>query len=221
MPEPASASRRYREVRGLERRGHIERVYALWSPVYDLVFAGIFARGHRRVLDLLAPQPRERILEVGVGTGLTLRHYPPGATVVGIDISDKMLDKARKRALDLPDLEVHLEKADASKLPYSDHSFDAVLAAYVLTAVEDPYAVCMEIRRVLKPGGRLVTICNSNEPHWFWGRMRRWMAPLFWRMGFTSVLDVPDLLRRCGYELTADQLMEPLKTHRLIQGVVR
>lgn len=203
------------------RASRMEEVYGRWSPVYDLVFRGIVRRGHRVAFQLLDPQRGQDILEVGVGTGLTLEHYPAGTRLTGVDISEKMLRHARSRAKRLPDLEIQLEKGDARQLRFDDDSFDAVLAANVLTAVEDPYQVCMEIRRVLKPGGRLVTVCNSTaeDEKNLWVRLRRMMSPVFWRIGFTTALDIPDLVTRCGFEIRQHIELEPLKTHSVVEAI--
>jgi phosphatidylethanolamine/phosphatidyl-N-methylethanolamine N-methyltransferase len=136
----------------------VEKAYDRWAPVYDLVFGPVFERGRRAAI-VAAERIGGRILEVGVGTGISLPDYAPANKIFGCDISDAMLDKARERVRDLRLNHVEgLEVMDAEHLRFPDASFDVVVAQYVVTAVPNPEAALDEFARVLKPGGEIVIL---------------------------------------------------------------
>jgi phosphatidylethanolamine/phosphatidyl-N-methylethanolamine N-methyltransferase len=131
----------------------IEKAYARWAPVYDLVFGAVFERGRSAAI-AAAERVGGRILEVGVGTGISLRDYSPASRICGVDISEPMLSKARERVSELGLSNVEgLWVMDAAHLDFPDASFDVVVAQYVITTVSDPEAALDEFARVLKPGG--------------------------------------------------------------------
>jgi phosphatidylethanolamine/phosphatidyl-N-methylethanolamine N-methyltransferase len=139
-------------------RETIARAYARWAPVYDLVFGAVFARGRRAAI-AASERIGGRILEVGVGTGISLPHYRRASGIVGIDLSEPMLRKARDRvaALRLAKVE-SLAVMDAERLAFPDASFDVVMAQYVINTVPRPEAALDEFARVLKPGGEIVLL---------------------------------------------------------------
>jgi phosphatidylethanolamine/phosphatidyl-N-methylethanolamine N-methyltransferase len=136
----------------------IEKAYARWAPVYDLVFGKVFDEG-RRASIAAAERIGGRIFEVGVGTGLSLPDYKRSNRIVGCDISAPMLKRAQDkvRAEGLTNVEC-LAVMDATKLAVPDASFDVVVAQYVITAVPDPEATLDEFVRVLRPGGEIVLV---------------------------------------------------------------
>ena len=139
-------------------RGAVEKAYARWAPVYDLVFGKVFERG-RRASIAAAERVGGRILEVGVGTGISLPDYARTNRLVGIDISAPMLRKAQERVAEhgLTNVEA-LAVMDAKHLAFPDDAFDVIVAQYVITAVPDPEATLDEFARVLKPGGEIVLV---------------------------------------------------------------
>jgi phosphatidylethanolamine/phosphatidyl-N-methylethanolamine N-methyltransferase len=136
----------------------VERVYGVLARVYDAFFDWALGPGRRYAVSQLTPRAGERILEVGVGTGLSLPLYPPGCDVVGIDISDPMLDRARTRLEGLEHADVRLERMDARAIAFADGHFDKVLAPYVISVVPDPDKVMAEIVRVCRPGGTVIVV---------------------------------------------------------------
>src|ERR1700716_1636996 len=141
----------------IDREG-VEKAYGRWAPVYDLVFGKVFDEGRRSTI-AEADKIGGRILDVGVGTGLSLSDYSSTTKLCGVDISEPMLRKAqsRVRALGLRNVET-LAVMDAKSLAFADSSFDAVVAQYVITAVPDPEATLDDFIRVLKPGGELILV---------------------------------------------------------------
>ena len=137
-------------------RERVAKAYERWAPIYDLVFGKVFNQGRRSTI-AEADRIGGRILDVGIGTGLSLSDYSRASRICGVDISEPMLRKARVRALGLSNVET-LAVMDAKNLAFKDGSFDAVVAQYVITTVPDPEATLDEFIRVLKPGGELILV---------------------------------------------------------------
>lgn len=138
----------------------VRRAYRRYAPVYDLIFGPPMMVGRMRSVEIINGLPGKRVLEVGVGTGLSLRRYRKDIQVTGIDLSTEMLAVAKRRVerLGLPNVEALLEM-DAQNLDFPDESFDVVVAMYVMSVVPDPQKVAAEMRRVCKPSG-MVLVCN-------------------------------------------------------------
>jgi len=130
-------------------------IYRLWSPIYDVTVNHFFMPGRRRTLEILALQPGERVLLVGVGTGADLPLLPDGVEATGIDISREMLAKACQK-LPLPGRRVNLLQGDAQQLLVGESDFDAVIFNLILSVIPDGGACLRENLRALKSGGRAV-----------------------------------------------------------------
>jgi phosphatidylethanolamine/phosphatidyl-N-methylethanolamine N-methyltransferase len=167
-------------------RDTIERAYNRWAPVYDLVFGPVFERGRHAAI-AAAERIGGRILEVGVGTGISLPDYAPGNRVYGVDISEPMLRKARTRVeeLDLAHVE-GLAVMDAQHLVFPDNSFDVVVAQYVVTAVPDPEGALDEFARVLKPGGEIVLLSRVGAEAGMRRTLEHWFMPVASRLGWRT-----------------------------------
>jgi phosphatidylethanolamine/phosphatidyl-N-methylethanolamine N-methyltransferase len=139
-------------------RAGVAKAYARWAPIYDLVFGKVFHSGRQSTI-AVANAIGGRVLDVGVGTGLSLSDYSPSTRLCGVDISEPMLRKAheRVRALNLTNVDT-LAVMDAKNLAFPTDFFDAVVAQYVITAVPDPEATLDDFIRVLKPGGELILV---------------------------------------------------------------
>jgi phosphatidylethanolamine/phosphatidyl-N-methylethanolamine N-methyltransferase len=137
-------------------QGKLNSAYALWAPVYDVVFGAVFDPGRKASIEA-AEKIGGRILDVGIGTGISLEDFSRGNSIVGVDISEPMLRKAQRRVKDagLTNVEC-LAVMDATKLGFPDSSFDVVVAQFVITAVPDPDATLDEFLRVTKPGGEII-----------------------------------------------------------------
>jgi len=179
-------------------RGAVEKAYARWAPIYDLVFGKVFDAG-RKASIAAAERVGGRILEVGVGTGISLPDYARTNRIVGIDISAPMLRKAQERVVQfgLSNVEA-LAVMDAKHLAVPDDSFDVIVAQYVITAVPDPEATLDEFARVLKPGGEIILVNHIGaesgarkifelgfapvarklgwRPEFPWGRLTAWQG---------------------------------------------
>lgn len=151
--------------RGLDRKA-IEAAYARWAPVYDLVFSNMLGPG-RRAVATIASRADGRILDVGVGTGLELPMFRDRARVVGVDLSEPMLQRATARVAreGLTNV-VGLARMDASRLAFADASFACVVAPYLLTVVPDPEETLDELARVVRPGGEIVLVNHVSSQDW-------------------------------------------------------
>jgi phosphatidylethanolamine/phosphatidyl-N-methylethanolamine N-methyltransferase len=139
-------------------------------------------------------QPGERVLEVGVGTGINLPLYPREAAVTGIDFTASMLEKARERAARKDAAPVRLLQMDAADLKFANDSFDIVYAPYLISVVPDPVKVAQEMRRVCRPGGRIIFLNHFLSPNLFLSRIERLISPATIHIGFKSDLDLPAFL---------------------------
>ncbi|MCX5733522.1 MAG: methyltransferase domain-containing protein [candidate division NC10 bacterium] len=182
----------------------INRAYAILSPVYDFLFDKIFYPGRVAAVDLLEIRPGNRVLEVGVGTGLNLPLYSRDCNVTGIDISKEMLRKAEERVLTLGMVNTKLMVMDGSKLAFPDDSFDRVIATYVISAVPDPVKTLLEMRRVCKPSGHLVILNHFKSENPVIGMFERLLAPVCTKIGFNTELKLMPLLERVA--LSPDQM---------------
>jgi phosphatidylethanolamine/phosphatidyl-N-methylethanolamine N-methyltransferase len=139
-------------------RDSVIKTYARWAPIYDKVFGHVFEQARRAAVEA-SERVGGRILEVGVGTGICLPYYSSATRVVGIDLSDEMLEVARKRVIN--ERLAHVERLalmDAENLEFPDDSFDVVVAQYVVNTVPHPEVALDEFLRVVRPGGELVIV---------------------------------------------------------------
>ena len=164
----------------------VAAAYDRWAPVYDLVFGNVFKSGRQQSIEV-AEAVGGRVLEVGVGTGISLPLYDRRLRLTGIDIADAMLDKARDRVREakLDNVE-QLAVMDAEHLLFEDDSFDVVVAQYVVTAVPDPEAALDEFVRVLKPGGEIVITTRIGAEKGMRGGIEKALMPITSRLGWRT-----------------------------------
>lgn len=164
----------------------VTKTYARWAPVYDLVFGTVFERARNAAI-AATNRIGGRVLDVGVGTGICLPHYAPSTRVVGIDLSEPMLRKARKRVVELGLRHVErLEVMDAENLSFPDASFDVVVAQYVVNTVPHPEIALDEFSRVLKPGGEIVLINRIGADDGARRTLEHLLMPVTQRLGWRS-----------------------------------
>ncbi len=182
---------RTRTARRAFDREAVRLAYRRYAAVYDLLFGAALSAGRRAAIGRLNEAGPQRILEVGVGTGLTLPLYRTDARVTGIDLSPEMLARARRRVAErgLAHVEA-LSEMDGQSMDFPDGSFDAVVALHVLSVAPDPLRLMKEMRRVCAEGGRIVILNHfrSQKAPWRW--LERATAPLSAFLGFR-----PDLAR--------------------------
>jgi phosphatidylethanolamine/phosphatidyl-N-methylethanolamine N-methyltransferase len=200
------------EQRLVEMGEHaVKKAYARWAPVYDLTFGVIADAGRKRAVRHINSLPPSRVLEVGVGTGISLPGYKREHRIVGIDLSPEMLAKARERVRKegLSNVEAILEMDAADMSAFRDGEFDVVVAMYVMTVVPDPVKVMKELERVCRPGGEVIVVNHFSQERGLRGavekRMARFAEELGWRPDFPKeTLMVCDSLR-----LVAEEPLRP------------
>src|SRR6476660_9939749 len=169
-------------------------VYEKLASVYDFIFGPSLHPGRVRAIQRMGIKPGDRVLEVGVGTGINASLYPSDCAVTGIDLSDSMLEKARDRIARKGVRNVRLMEMDAANLKFADDTFDIVYAPYVISVVPDPVAVACEMRRVCRPGGRIVILNHFRSSNAVGAWMERIIAPGAKYLGFKSDVDLPAFL---------------------------
>lgn len=179
----------------------ILKTYRRYARGYDLYFGALFQPGRRAVIARMACRPGERILEVGVGTGLSLPLYPRDVHVTGVDISPDMLARAEARR-QRHGLEcVTLCCLDAERMNFPDDSFDRVVAMYVVSVATDPVRLVSEMRRVCRPQGEIYIVNHFHHAHSLIGGIERLMAPLSRLMGFHPDFSLEKFLGETGLEV--------------------
>jgi len=167
-------------------RETVERAYDRWAPVYDLVFGGVFGKGRRAAI-LATNHIGGRVLEVGVGTGISLPQYAANLRIFGTDISEAMLRKAQQRVSELGLNNVEgLAVMDAERLEFPDNSFDVVMAQYVVTAVPNPETALDEFARVLRPGGEMILLSRVSADAGLRRFIERRLQPVVRPLGFRT-----------------------------------
>lgn len=157
------------------------RIYDRVAPVYDLYSGPMEWMGGARRRKRLLDRAGGEVLEVGVGTGLNLEHYPAGVHVTGIDVSPRMLARARERA-DASPATVELEVADVEALPFDDDRFDVATATCVFCSVADPVQGLRELGRVVRPDGRVLLLEHVRPRNRVLGALADLISPLTRRL---------------------------------------
>jgi phosphatidylethanolamine/phosphatidyl-N-methylethanolamine N-methyltransferase len=164
----------------------VTKAYAKWAPAYDLVFGALFEKGRQAAIEA-AERVGGRILEVGVGTGISLPDYSDKNTIYGLDISEPMLAKARERVEELGLAHVEgLAVMDAEHMDFPDDSFDVVMAQHVVSTVPNPEATLDEFVRVLKPGGEIILISRVGADAGMRRTFEKWFQPAARKLGWRS-----------------------------------
>ena len=199
----------------------VTKAYARWAPVYDLVFGAVFERG-RHAAVAAAERIGGRVLEVGIGTGISLPLYSGNCRLCGVDISGPMLRKAQERVVELDLANVEgLWVMDAEHLSFPDESFDVVVAQYVITTVPNPEATLDEFARVLKPGGEIVLVSRIGAEAGLRRSLEHWFQPaarkLGWRTEFSFARYARWAAQSPDMRLVERRAMPPLGHFNLIR----
>ena len=172
----------------------VASVYENLAWVYDVVFGPALHPGRVDAIERMGIKPGDRVLEVGVGTGINAALYPSDCAVTGIDFSSSMLEKAHDRIARKGVRNVRLLQMDAQSMTFPDNSFDIVYAPYVISVVSDPVRVVNEMRRVCRPGGKIVILNHFRSRTPVVARVERAISPFTVHIGFKADLDLPGFL---------------------------
>jgi len=206
-------------------KSSVERAYARWAPVYDLVFGAVFDTGRRAAIvaaEQVCGSTGGRILEVGVGTGISLPDYARQNRLVGIDLSEPMLRKAQERVVEQNIRNVEaLAVMDAERMALPDRSFDVVVAQFVITAVPNPETTLDEFARVIRPGGEIVLVNHIGAETGPRRAFELCFAPIARRLGWRPEFKFSRLSdwakRHGGVRLVEHRPMPPLGHFSLIR----
>jgi phosphatidylethanolamine/phosphatidyl-N-methylethanolamine N-methyltransferase len=197
----------------------VRHAYRRWAPVYDYTFGQIAEAGRKHAVEIINKH-KGRVLEVGVGTGLSLPCYGAHLTVTGIDLSPEMLEKAREKVkrkkLDNVD---GLHEMDAGALAFPDESFDTVVAMYVMTVVPDPDKVMKELERVCAPGGEVILVNHFSQEEGVRGWLERRLAPFADLIGWHSVFEVDRVLISDDLRLVERRALRPFGLFTMLRFV--
>lgn len=189
--------------------------YRFYAPLYDRLFGAVLEPGRHALTDAVCAMRPTSILEVGIGTGLTLERYPDSASIVGIDISHEMLDIARERADKLPGRSIHLAAMNAEAMDFPDASFDCIAIPYVLSVTPNPERLVAEIRRVCRKGGAIL-ILNHFSGSRFWWFLERAVRSLANRIGFRSDFCFDEQILKYDWEILSVKKVNFLGLSRLV-----
>jgi phosphatidylethanolamine/phosphatidyl-N-methylethanolamine N-methyltransferase len=192
----------------------VVKVYSAFAPVYDATFGQVVGRYHRHIGK--AAVGAQRLLEIGVGTGLTLRHYPAGADVTAVDLCPAMLARAEQQVARGVPARVKLQLADAERLPFDDGAFDMVVLPFVVSVTPEPGRLLDEARRVLAPGGQLLLLNHfAGVAGLRW--LERLFAPFADRVGFRSDLTLERVLQLASLPVEEVRHLRPIGFFTLVR----
>jgi len=195
-------------VNNLEQVG---RAYRAFAPAYDAFFGAVLEPGRRAAIQGMELRPRARVLEVGVGTGLSLAAYPREVQVFGVDLSPEMLGRARRRVARRGLRQIlELKVMDARALEYPNAHFDVVVAMYVVSVTPEPERMVGEMLRVCRPGGQLVIVNHFRTESSLVRGVERLLRPLHRLVNFRADLDRDQFVQRTGLNVQRSALVNVL-----------
>ena len=177
------------------------KIYDIHSVFYDATFGRLVKRRIERAIHHMNLSPTDRILDLGIGTGVSLNFYPSWARVVGVDLSAGMLREAAKKIRQCGLSNAVIFQADAMRLPFDDNSFDHVFISHVISVVSDPYRLVREAQRVAKPDARIVIVNHFQSTNRLIAMVEKFLCPLCTKLGWRSDLALQDLIRQTGAEI--------------------
>ena len=195
----------------------IRRAYRRYAGMYDVVFGAPMNPGRKLAVATANRRPRQRVLEVGVGTGLALPLYRRDINVVGIDVSPEMLERARERVAEkgLRNVEALLEM-DAEDLSFPDASFDTVIAMYVASVVPHPERLMQQMRRVCKPDGDILIVNHFTSQGGPLRAVEFLINPLSKTLGWRPEFDLRPLLDAAGIDVKTIRPAHPMGMFKVI-----
>jgi phosphatidylethanolamine/phosphatidyl-N-methylethanolamine N-methyltransferase len=198
----------------------VKAAYRRYAGVYDAVFGPVLQPGRKAVVQALALRSGDRVLEVGVGTGLSLPLYPRDVRITGIDVSREMLEKARRRVARrrLTNVDALLEM-DAERMTFPDASFDKVVAMYVVSVVERPAKLLEELHRVCRPHGEIYLVNHVRSDNRFIAAVEKGLARFSDKLGFHPDFELRDMVGDAGELTELSRINFFWKVMRLRNGV--
>ena len=184
------------------QEANTRKIYDVHAMFYDATFGRLVRRRIARAISHMNLRHDDRVLDLGIGTGVSLDYYPGDrGRIIGVDLSSGMLRKAREKIRERGLHNAAVFQADALHLPFGDDTFDHVFMSHVISVVSDPYKLIQEAQRVAKPGARIVMVNHFQSTNRFIAMVEKWLCPLCTKLGWRSDLALQDLVRRTGVEV--------------------
>ena len=177
------------------------KIYDVHAMFYDATFGRLVRRRIERAIKHMNIADNDKVLDLGIGTGVSMNFYPRHARLIGIDLSGGMLREARKKIRDMSLDRAFVFQANALDLPFADSTFDHVFISHVISVVSDPVRLVREAQRVAKPGARIVIVNHFQSTNRFIALLEKWMCPLCTKLGWRSDLALNELIRSTGVEI--------------------
>jgi phosphatidylethanolamine/phosphatidyl-N-methylethanolamine N-methyltransferase len=191
--------------------------YGRYARIYDSIFGKVLEPGRHEALKRMQVHRGQKVLEIGVGTGLSLPSYPTGVSVTGIDICPQMLAKARARVERLRLSGVQLRRMDAASLDFPKATFDISVAMYVVSVAADPLGVISEMLRVTRPGGSVYVVNHFSGRHTWMEKLERIASPFAHWLGFEPLFYLDDFIARIGVTPTSIWKVPPVGFWRVLE----
>lgn len=197
------------------KKQQVRSAYARWAPTYDLVFRIPLCWGRHAAVDMINAHHSGKVLEAGVGTGMSLGRYNDQLSITGIDLSDEMLARARRRASTLPNVDA-IHQMDVQALDFEDNSFDVSVGMFLLPVVPDPQKTMTELARVTKPGGQVILVNHFSAARGPRAWAERTLAKASDVIGWDPLFERERVLETPGLTLEREACLPPARLFTLL-----
>ncbi|MBI5892217.1 MAG: methyltransferase domain-containing protein [Deltaproteobacteria bacterium] len=197
----------------------IKKIYAGYSNAYDAIFKRFFFPRIKHAIATMDIKDGERVLDVGVGTGLSLPLFPKYCSVVGIDISSAMLKEAREKIKELHLNHIELMEMDAMNLEFPDNTFDKVFISHVVSVVPDPFKTISEVKRVCKKNGRIVIVNHFKSNNKMVGSVVKMLNPITKKIGWRTDLSLNDFIKKSNLHVEKKYKLKKIDLWHVIFAV--